>query len=119
MLLLRCQVTLWLVFWLVIFAPVTCQIHGLLIPLGETSLHSHHHGGDAGAQCGTFAQTCAPNIAHQPTTSVTMVMALFIAVLPDDISFRSTVKAARLNPRNTAWPHQPLLRQPDQPPRSA
>jgi hypothetical protein len=103
------QVVSLLIFWLVLFAPVTCQFHGLLIPL---SLHQRH---------GMTARmlTEMPAEGHQMALSMPLPTSLFVAMLPDraPIALISTFVTMVWLARCLAkWPP---LRPPDQPPRRA
>jgi hypothetical protein len=124
--LLRCQVVAFVVFWLAIFAPVTCQYHGLLMDWFAPQPVHHHHSPStvcAIAQPGLpawVAPTCVHTLqGHQTTPDVTLIMSLFNVMIPGGVSCARSVRGTALPIRDGGSVVRWIVAPPEQPPRAA
>ena len=96
---IRCQMVAFVVFWLAVFAPVTCQYHGLMVdwlgpefpamPGSMPMVESSPDITSAGSSADAFRN-------HQRTPDVTLTMSLFTVVLPRHIVFTPAMKGSEL-----------------------
>jgi hypothetical protein len=107
----RCHLIGVLILWLALFAPVTCQYHGLMIHFGgETNQSDHANHADSSGPESRLQ-------SHEMASQATVVMSLFVAVTPDDLLLLAPATARQVQPHDPRQPAQLALPVPDQPPR--
>src|SRR5215475_7922771 len=97
----RHQLVAFLVIWLAIGFPVTCQVHGMM---SMYELEPHQHMGDQ-----TSEYPCAIH-AHNTAPSMTMLLSLITSWIPDQITCRSVISSESLPATAMRWPLQLTLR---------
>lgn len=107
--------------WLVLFAPLFCQFHGLLMDTHAKATTTHHH--HVEVLCGEMAQPEPPAPGatlwkvHQTTPGTTVMASLYLLALPDNAAFAPASRPARLASVIFLPPLDPDLPVPKQPPR--
>ena len=105
--LLRCHLICFLVVWLALFAPMYCQYHGLMMNFGDKNYHDSM----------AAMQPDAGLHFHQMASSITMVMSLFVAAMPNTLLLLSPSHIRWVRVAPSQKPTEPSLPAPDQPPR--
>ena len=104
----RCHLIVLLILWLALFAPIVCQYHGVMLHFGGDNAHTHLDHADQPPPDSRF---------HEMASSVTMLMGLFVAAMPDGVMLPVSVPSSSVHIRDILLPAQPELPVPHQPPR--
>ncbi len=103
------QLVAFLIIWLAVGFPVTCQLHGMM-SMYEMEPHQHDSNNTA-PPCALHDHTTAP--------SMTMLLSLITSMIPDQITCYYDVSGKTLSRSVVRWPLQLVIYLPEQPPRSA
>jgi hypothetical protein len=125
---LHCQVVAFVVGWLALLAPITCQYHGLLPDwprmVQEHTRHDHAASGSCHQSILTGASASADISAclhvpqnHQTTPNITLLMSLFNAMIPGSLVLPASAQGQFLPSPGASRLRQRTLPPPDQPPR--
>ncbi len=111
----RSQIVAFVVFWLAVFAPVTCQYHGMMVdwfdsPPSSFMLHLDSPPGPA------HVSHALQN--HQMTPDVTLLMSMLTMMLPGSVVFRPAVSHTSLLLGRPIYARQRVLPPLVPPPRS-
>ncbi len=103
------QLVAFLIIWLAVGFPVTCQLHGMM-SMYEIEPHQHDSN-NTEPPCALHDHTTAP--------SMTMLLSLITSMIPDQITCYYDVSGKTLSRSVVRWPLQLVIYLPEQPPRSA
>ena len=101
------QLVAFLVIWLTLGFPVSCQVHGMM-SMYEMDMHKH------------AASTDSPCAVHDHTNMppMTMLLSLIVSIVPDQTVCRYIVSVENFANSTVRWPLQLNANPPEQPPRS-
>src|SRR5260221_5187646 len=103
------QLVAFLIIWLAVGFPVTCQLHGMM-SMYEMEPYQHDSSNPE-PSCSLHEHTTAP--------SMTMLLSLITSMIPDQITCYCDVSGKTLSRSVVRWPLQLVIYLPEQPPRSA
>src|SRR5689334_13669173 len=106
---IQVQIVAFLVIWLAIGFPVTCQMHGTM---SMYELEPHVHSSDSG----TNTEFPCELHNHTPAPSMTMLLSLITSLTPDQITCHYPVYEKPLSFSSIQWPLQLNVLPPEQPP---